>query len=73
MKAPDLHSGYTWLWIGWFLYLIALETVALVRPEPGDTLTEQVRFLMLEHPIFTVVLAGLLAWLTYHFLVETFL
>lgn len=62
---------YTWLWIGWVAYFLALETWALLRPARGDTFSEHIWYLRDRlGSFFWFMLAGFLFWLVYHFLIE---
>lgn len=35
-------SGWTWLWLGWGLYFVIVEGLALFNKRGGDTLSEHV-------------------------------
>ena len=71
----ELNDNYTWLWIGWLLAFIGIETAALLNKDSGDTLSEHVWkwFSVKEssspHKTFRMVcLGGFLGWLVIHFM-----
>ncbi len=68
---------FTALWIGWLVYFIVVEAVAIYRTTKGDTLSEHVWlwFGAGKHHkpglwgwVRRLILTGFLVWLTVHFL-----
>ena len=59
---------FTVLWAVIGLAIFLVETVALVRKERGDTLTEHIRELM-KHRWFQVAFGIFWVWLSLHFFV----
>ena len=65
-----MNSGNIWaVLIG---LLLVYETITLLAPRRGDTLSEQVWMLMCNR-LWRAALFGLWFWLTFHFIVEPFL
>ncbi len=70
-----LSSKYTWLWIGWILYFVGVEYMAIKDKKKGDTLSEhwwQISGTFESKPNNwqkggRVIMAGGMAWLAYHF------
>lgn len=76
-------SAWTWLWLGWGVYFLAVEAAALYDSKPGNTLSEHI-WLWLgtqrRRPgeperqrsgwtqLRRVLLLAFLAWLVVHFL-----
>lgn len=66
MKRRTRHALY---WLAWACAFGAYELYAYLSPETGDTLSENVwDVLMLPSvgPVLTAMLAGFLAWLSFH-------
>lgn len=79
-----LGSPWTWAWIGWLLYFVVVEGMALFNSKPGDTLSEHVWAwlgfaltgeggLDYRHPsgwtrLRRFLTLALLAWVSVHFL-----
>ncbi len=67
-------SGYTIAWIGWIIMFLAIEGIALVDKDHGNTLSEHVWkwFAVKDKPtgwqIRRIGLLFFLAWLVVHFL-----
>ena len=76
-------SAWTWLWLGWLVYFLIVEGIALYRSTPGDTLSEHVWVwfgTQRRKPgdpyrprtgwtqLRRVLLLAFLAWLSVHFL-----
>lgn len=61
---PALYFRVGWLVIG--LAALAWETLALLDPDHGGTLTEQVRWIV-SHPFAWWIGAGFFVWLFGHF------
>ncbi len=61
------NHWYTIGWIGWIIYFVVLETIAVIDQDTGDTLSEHVWFVAYQ-PVIWWLLAGFLMWLTLHFL-----
>jgi hypothetical protein len=60
-------------WSVWGLIGGIYETFAILDKTPGDTLSEQIWWLRdheFHFSLFGFLLAGLFAWLTYHFTFE---
>lgn len=60
-----------WFTIGWIVIVVAglaLEAVALMRPQKGDTASEHVWWLLRRSPVIWFLTAGLLVWVLIHFL-----
>lgn len=62
------ESVYLWGWTLWAVWFVVLETLALLDPKAGDTLTEHVRPLFHAHPLLWFLAAGFVVWLAVHFL-----
>lgn len=63
-------SAWAWLWLAWAAAGLALELVALLRPAPGDTLSEQVWLLLAQRGVgkfLAWMLTAFLLWLAFHF------
>ena len=60
-----------WLFtVGWIALVIAglaLETVALVRKQRGDTASEHIWWLLRRSPVIWFLALGLFAWMIVHF------
>lgn len=66
MKPRTRHALY---WLGWVAAFGLYELYAYLSPAIGDTLSENVwAVLMLDGvgPVLTAMLAGFMAWLTFH-------
>lgn len=70
-----LGSKMTLLWIGWLLYFVIVEAVALRNSRRGDTLSEHVWMWFGVRKEQTgwsrfrrVVLIGFMVWLSLHFI-----
>jgi len=65
---------YTAGWAFWVLWFAVLETLALLDPDKGDTLTEKIRFFILYNdrprPVVYWAFAGTLVWLVLHLLLK---
>jgi hypothetical protein len=59
---------YRWAWWSWLAFFVLLETIAVIDPGQGDTLTENVRPVLHAHPLTWLVAAGFILWLAVHFL-----
>lgn len=57
---------YTVGWALWAALGVALEITALVDAQPGDTLSEHLRFLLGSHPLVWFVGLGAAAWAAQH-------
>lgn len=66
MNLPKWSYTAGWLLIG--LLFAALEALALIDPDSGDTLSEHVWGLLDFHPLLWFLGAGFLLWLSRHFL-----
>ena len=65
------RSFYTWGWAGWILYFVVLEGLAVLDDDPGETLSAHVVWVRNNIGSFAwFMIAGVLLWLLYHFLVE---
>lgn len=70
-----LNKKYTYLWIGWILYFVGVEYMALKDKKKGDTLSEhwwEFFGTFKSNPnnwqkAGRAVAAGGFAWLAYHF------
>lgn len=56
---------YTLVWIAWILVFAVFETLALLDPESGNTLSEHVWYLT-SSPVLKMTFAGFLLWLILH-------
>ena len=63
-----LQWPFTVAWIGIVVAGLALETVALVRKQRGDTASEHVWALLRKSVVIWFLAAGLFAWLIVHLL-----
>lgn len=72
-------SVWTWAWLGWGLYFVIVEGLALVNSKGGDTLSEhvwawlgyderQVRPPKGTERLRRYLTLGFLAWLVIHFM-----
>jgi hypothetical protein len=71
-------SVWTWLWLGWGLYFLVVEGMALFNAKPGDTLSEHVWAFLgysegVRYPtgwtrLRRFLVLAFLAWLVVHFL-----
>ena len=70
-------STWTWLWIGWIVYFLSVEAVALKRSTKGDTLSEHIWLWFgtrrgVKPSAFTqlrrFMLVAFMAWLSLHLL-----
>lgn len=63
---------FTVLWIGWLVAFLVIETVAIIRKERGDTLSEHVwawfSLRKSKKSLLTYAFAAFWLWLTIHFL-----
>jgi hypothetical protein len=67
----SLKRWFTLGWIGWGLWFLVLEGIALFQKDRGDTLSEHVWWWRGKAGSFGFAsIAALLAWLLYHFLLE---
>lgn len=63
---------WTWLWVFWLAFFLAIEGAAIINKAPGDTLSEHIWkwFRIRDKPrAWTwrrAVLAGFLVWLLVH-------
>jgi hypothetical protein len=58
-------------WILFGLFFAVLETLALLDPQRGDTLSENIRWVRDQHPVLLAFLIGTtITWLFIHFLYE---
>jgi hypothetical protein len=64
------NRPWVWLWIGWILLFFAIEIPAVLNDESTDTLSEHVWAIVASGSLGFFLVAGLLAWLAYHFLIE---
>lgn len=55
-------------WVIWMIVFFVLETIALKGN--GQTLTQHLRPLFINHPLTWFLLFGIWLWLGYHFLLE---
>ena len=53
---------WTILWLSWAAVGLVLEVVALIRPQRGETLSENLWRLLRRQPIFWFLGVGLGAW-----------
>jgi hypothetical protein len=63
-------SGYTVAWAIWIVYFLAVETIAILDKDRGDTLSEHVWAIVRSSSFAWFMVGGLLIWLVYHFLFE---
>lgn len=68
MKRP--RKGWFIFWMIWLSTFLVFEGIALLSPERGDTLSEQIWFLQRGFWPLTVGLAVLIGWLFYHFVID---
>ncbi len=68
MRAP--RKPWFWFWMTWVGVFIVAETVALLNPSGGDTLSESVWFLQRAWAPLTLGLSVLFVFLIVHFLVD---
>jgi hypothetical protein len=61
-------SVYRWGWVLWIVWFVVLETLAVLDPKTGDTLTEHTRPLFHHHPLLWFLAAGFVGWIAVHFL-----
>lgn len=68
VKLPKwfFHIG----WIAWVVAFATLESLAIADPQTGDTLSEHVWWLISYNEIVWVAGAGLMLWMTDHFLLK---
>ena len=66
-------TTYSWLWIGWFLAFVGIETAAIVRKDSrgqNRTLSANLRWLAGAagpwHVAARIVMTGVLVWLLPH-------
>lgn len=52
------------------LFFLVPEILALIDPDPGDTLTENVRPVIQSNSFLTFMIAAVALWLLYHFVWE---
>ena len=57
---------YIAAWIAWAFMFVAIETLAILDPGKGDTLTEKVRLLLSLHPVVWFAGAGMAVWAVGH-------
>lgn len=74
-------SPWTWAWIGWAVYFLIVEGMALFNSKPGDTLSEHVwSFIGIRRKgadprdptgwtrLRRFIVLAFMAWLSFHFL-----
>ena len=67
-------SFFTYAWCVWLVYFIAVETAAVIRKAPNDTLSEHVwAWFSIKNKKSgwrwrRIALLGFMSWLTMHFL-----
>ena len=64
-------SVFSWLWVGWAVFFVVVETVAIVNKTRGDTLSENLRALfhtstVIGRWVWVISLGVLAAWLLVH-------
>ncbi len=63
-------NKWRWLWVGWLALFVVFQAIAVWNTEDDDTFSEFIWDFVVTHPIGWFGVAGLLAWLAYHFLVQ---
>ena len=68
MSRP--RGRWFFFWMAWLGTFVVAETIAIVNPDRGDTLSESIWFLQRSWWPLTVILAVLFLFLIFHFLVD---
>lgn len=63
-----IRRSFLYAWLAWFAAFAGIEGIALVDPQPGDTLSEQIFAFLDGGPARYVLLGGFLTWLVLHFM-----